>query len=234
MNETAQKTMSTVKVTNREKGMIVRPDIYREFVLWSAMPHVEKMKLGIETQTQFCEFHKIGINTPTAWKQRADFEERVDAILKMWALDKTPDVVHGIYRAAVKGNPMSQMLWLQYFKKFNPKKEDPKDLKKVEIGVNDIRFLIDSLPEPLKSKHHANIRELINDAQQLRHAGQLEDRLREKTAIEADILANTGEDARGLSSQRGDEVAARYTERVCTDLGGTASTYHHQSTARWW
>lgn len=226
-------------VVKREKiGIVKRVDVYNEFILWSAMPHMERIKLGIETQGQFCEYHKIGVNTPTSWKARPDFEARVDKILAMWAVDKTPDVVHGIYRAAVKGNPMSQMLWLQYFKRFSTKQADADEekRKKVDIGINHIIFIINGMPEPLRSEHHANIRKLIDDAQRLRHAGQFEDRLLEAQPDEPEsgLQGEADNDAQVVSSTGTHEVASRHTDRVCTDLGRTVSTYHHQSTSRRW
>lgn len=225
--------MSNLIVRKYEKTNLIKPDIYKEFILWTALPPIEKQKLGIETQTAFCEYYKVHINTTTKWKERPDFEKRVDAILKMWSTDKTPDVVYGIYRAAVKGNPMSQMLWLQYFKKFNPKKEEEDDRKKVEYGVNDIRFLISTLPEPLRTKHYGYLRELIEDAQQLRHAGRLEDITTTTVESQGAVSDETDNDAQDVSGKGADEVSCRHTERVCEDMGGKASPYNYQSAARW-
>ena len=50
--------------------------IYNEFILWTAMPHPEKVRLGIETQGQFSEQYKINEDTLTNWKKRPDFESR--------------------------------------------------------------------------------------------------------------------------------------------------------------
>ena len=156
-------------MTNSDKREVKRQDIYEEFVLWSAMPPTERLKLGIETQEQFVEFYKIGINTPTAWKRRRDFETRVTALRKEWAFDKTNEVIYGIYRSAVKGNPHSQKLWLQYFLNFSEKQEI-KQTNVVEVGVNDVRFIIDGLPEPARTKFRAQLRELIDYANAVKNA----------------------------------------------------------------
>ncbi len=166
--------MPNLTVTNNEKREVKRPDIYREFVLWTAMPYKEKIALGIETQSQFAEYYKVHLNTTTAWKQRPDFEDRVDAILKMWSIDKTPSVIHAIYSTAVKGNPTSQLLWLQYFKKFNPKKEETKSKGPV-LSIGDIRYAINLLPDHLKEKNYGYLREITEDIAKARNEGCISD-----------------------------------------------------------
>lgn len=212
-----------------------KPDVYREFILWTAMPPLEKQRLGLETQGAFCDEYKINRATAVRWKERPDFEERVDAILKMWSVDKTPDVIFGIYKAAVKGNPMSQLLWLQYFKKFNPKQE-VEHTHKVEVGVNDIRFIIEALPEPLKSEHYANLRKLLEDGQRLRFAGELENSTR---VIDVDgtpgpVSDEADHDAPDVPGERADAVATSHKASLCEDMVWPAFTRHHQSASRWW
>lgn len=167
--------MPNITVTNNEKRGANRPDIYREFILWTALPYKEKIALGIETQGQFAEYYKVHINTTTAWKQRPEFEARVDEILKIWSNERTPEVIHAIYRTAVKGNPMSQLLWLQYFKRFNPKKEEDTGKKGPVLSVGDIRYMIEILPDELKQKHYGYLRELTEDVSAFRNAGGVSD-----------------------------------------------------------
>ena len=220
--------------TKAEKTLFVkRTDVFNEFVLWSAMPYSERVKLGVETQSEFAEFYKVNKTTLSRWKQRPDFESHVDKILRIWAMEKTPDVIQGIYKAAVRGNPYSQTLWLQYFKGFNPKAKEEEGPKRVEYGVNDIRFLIEALPEPLRTKHHANLRELIEDGMRLRHAGQLENLERPADRPEDAVRGEADNDAQDVSSEGADEVACRHTPSVCANMERTASTYHHQGASRW-
>jgi hypothetical protein len=156
-------------VTNSDKRDPKRADIYEEFVLWSAMPPTERHLLGIETQQQFVEYHKIGINTPAAWKRRPDFGARVTELRREWAFDKSSDIIYGIYRAAIKGNAHSQKLWMQYFLGFSEKTET-KNSNVVEVGVNDVRFIIDGLPEPERTKFHGYIREIAEFATMAKNA----------------------------------------------------------------
>ena len=214
-----------------------RGDIYNEFVLWSAMPHAERVKLGIEWQYQFEEYYQIDGSTLTRWKSRPDFEGRVDKIIHVWSIDKTPEVVQGMYRAAVKGNPMSQLLWLQYFKKFNAKGNDEKggggDGRKVEVSPNDIRNLIDILPEPLKSEHYANLRKLLDDSSAIRDARVVEDanwttRPTESLQLEAD---NTPQD---IPREEADELPKSNKKCVRASVVGSPFENYYQSPSRRW
>lgn len=150
-------------MTNRDKNEPKRADIYEEFVLWSAMPPSERFKFGIETQEQFVEFYKIGINTPTAWKRRPEFEPRVTALRREWAFGRTGAVIEGIYRSALKGNPHSQKLWLQYFHNFSEKQEVTVTAQRM-ISIDDTLALIAALPKEKQEKHFAWIREFLHDA----------------------------------------------------------------------
>ena len=223
----AQELQKLTKKTLPNKG-----SVYLEFILWTAMPFKEKENLGIETQNDFAAEYKVDISTLSRWKTRADFEARVDAILKMWSTDKTPDVVHSIYRTAIKGNPLSQMLWLQYFKKFNPKKIEDEE-KKVELSAGDIRFAIEKLPEQLKEKHYGYLRELAEDINAIRNARDPEDNDWYERPPEA-VPDETDNDAQIVSNEdRPHAVAIRHTECVCEDLERFVSQSNHKSTERW-
>jgi hypothetical protein len=226
------------KRTNTENNLPIKADIYREFILWTAMPVSEKVKLGIETQGQFCEHFKIDKNTPKRWKERSDFEKRVDAILKMWSNDKTPDIIHSIYRTAVKGNPLSQKLWLQYFKKFTEKSEVTVT-QKVEFGVNDVRFIIEGLPEPLRSEHYANLRKLIDDAVMVRNARDSEG-LSWRDGPAPTISDDTDQTTQNIRGEGTYVVAESNQTSIRSDMGNQrhrathTSASDYQSTERRW
>lgn len=217
-----------------------RPSLYTEFILWSAMPETEQKHLGLENQKQFAIYHKISEQTLSAWKQRPDFEDRVDAILKVWAVGKTPTVVRGIYVAAVKGNPMSQLLWLQYFKKFNPKNDTNEATKVGGAGVGDLKHLIDQLPEQMKQKHYEHLRELLGDIEAFRNARSTEEDHWDERPAQT-IPDETDNDAQSLPiEERANEVAKSNKVSLRTDMGddsnGTtcASENNNKSASRWW
>ena len=206
-------------------------DKYQEFILWFAMPTPERMQLGIETQKEWAEFYHVAESTLVRWKDRPDFEVRVDHIQSKWGVEKTADVIQGIYRSAVKGNPMSQLLWLQYFKKFSPKTTVETTVKH-EITVNDIRFLINGLPEDLRKKHNANLRTLLDDVQSVRDSGLLEDG-GGGHGSEGDVSDTTDTDAQDVQREATDDVPGSDQEGVRTDMVRGLQSYHHQSAA-WW
>lgn len=153
---------------------------YEEFLVWFAMPSPERRKLGakmdlvLDTQTQWGEFYNVSDSAISRWKRRADFRPRVDALRREWGYGRTSDVIAAIFKSAIKGNPQSQKIWMQYFTDFTERKEEV-NRAVVEIGVNDIRFLIEALPEPLKSEHYANLQKLLDDAAAVADSGRPQD-----------------------------------------------------------
>jgi len=156
--------MSKPTVTKSDKRDPRRVDVYEEFVLWSAMPPSERSRCGIKTQEQFVKLYKIGINTPTAWKKRPEYEMRVTALRQEWAFSRTGEVIESIYRSALKGNPQSQKLWLQGFTEFSEKHEVKKPEERASASVDDLLTLIEFLPEEKKKKYYDWITELLVEA----------------------------------------------------------------------
>lgn len=206
--------------------------IYDEFILWFAMPTPEKEKMGIENQTEFAREWEISDRTCSRWKERDDFESRVRQLRKKWAFDKTGDVIYGIYRSSVKGNDKSQKLWMQIFEGFTEKQEVTHTLQ-VEVSVKDIRFLIEGLPEPLRTKHYDNLTELLIDADKARRTGEFEDDSTDR-GLEAEIQDETIIDAPDLSNLRANEIPGSYRERLCQDLEWQVSPHNHKSASRGW
>jgi hypothetical protein len=248
MKSNPQQQPQTALARTKTEYPVKRFGAYEEFILWTAMPDEERDKLGIETQGEFCEKYHIDKNTPTRWKARADFISQVTELRRQWAFDRTGNVIKGIYLSALKGNPFSQKLWLQYFLGFKEQSEVAVT-DKVEIGVNDIRFLIEALPEPLKSKHYANLRQLLDDAADFADARNID-----PAAIDDETEGDGGggserpaEAVRGdanpnaphISVRRTDGVAASHQASIRADMGADPdraarpSARHNESAARW-
>lgn len=209
-------------------------DKYQEFILWFAMPTVERMKLGIDTQKAFAEYYMVNETTLGRWKDRPDFLPRVDAIQMKWGQEKTSDVIQAVYKSAIKGNPMSQLLWLQYFKGFSAKKkeEEAQEVKK-EFGVGDIRFLIEQLPDDLKQKHYGYLRELLDDASAHRNTDGAQDS-GWTTRPTLAISDETDNNAQVVSDGAANALAESNSAGLRCYMVREASAYNHQSSARWW
>lgn len=232
-------TKETVK--NLDNTRYNKDNVYREFVYWFAMPNAERIKLGIETQADFSQVNKVHVNTLSVWKKRPDFMKRVDEIHHEWGQEMTGGVIQGMYKAAVKGNPMSQLLWLQYFKNFNPKRDEyAQNNGKLEVTTNDIRFLIEGLPLELKQKHYGYLRELLDDAARVANAidsGEIPDGIRniEESAraerLEEAVQGETDNAPRDVPVERTNAIPRRHSESVCDDMERQVSAHNYQSAA---
>lgn len=215
---------------------------YNLFVRWIATPTVLR---DPPTQAEFSAKFGIGHDALANWKKQSNFWKEVKALTDEWGKERTPDVVAGIYRSAVKGNPHSQKLWLQAFAGFNEHQQD-QDAQKVEVSPNDIRFLIDALPEPLRSKHYANFRELLDDASVVATNDQF---IVEGEIVQDDGHAKAGSDTsrptpaipreadhptQDVSNAKANRMAGRDPFCLCENMVRKAQPHNHQSAARWW
>lgn len=222
---------------------IRKPSTYDEFIYWLAMPTPAKMKMGIETQTQFAEFFKVSERTLLRWKESEQFRAQVRALRDKWAFEKTQGVIEGIYKAAVKGNDKSQKLWMQLFEGFTEKTE-VEQTQKVEISVNDIRFLIEALPVQMQEKYYGFLQQLLDDSAAIARAidgGDIPESVRiaeakyaDAQAAERNVPGDADTDAQHVPVERTAAMAESYPQCVCEDVVRQVSPHNHQSAARWW
>lgn len=146
--------------------------IYNEFLLWSALPKEVRFRSGIEDQNQFAEHHGVSKDTLSLWKKRPEFMTEIRTVRDKWALERTSDIIDVIYQSAAKGNAAAQKLWLKYFEPLKPKEEKIPD--KPLMHPDDLRVMIESLPEALQDKYTMVIRELMDDCFAMRD-GRMDD-----------------------------------------------------------
>lgn len=231
MNQAEDKTIvpsQNVSSLAREAGG--QYATYDEFILWFALPAHEKIKMGIETHEAFADYHGLNRRTITRWKARSDFYPKLKALRDGWARDRTSDVIAAMYKTAMKGNPLAQVTWMKVFEGFTEKTETTMT-QKVEIGVGDIRFLIEQLPEPLKSKHYANLRELLDDATAFESARNAEDS-NWTTLPEDGVSREADPDAQDIPDADAHEVAAQDKTGIRVPVGREVHTRDHQSSSR--
>lgn len=217
----------------RNRRDLFHPGTFEEFVLWFALPRFEKLKMGLEWQEDFARHHSISDKALSRWKKRPEFYPKVEELRRAWTKNRTSDVMESIYRAALKGNPLSQKLWYQIFEGWSEKTE-VLHTKKIELNVNDIRFIIEQFPEQQKEKYYGYIREIIDAAESLRNAGQLENRDISYEESEVTVLDPTDHDAQDIPGTRTDGLAESDQISVRPYLVRKTSASDNQGTARWW
>lgn len=223
----------------RKGQTVLKNAAYEEFILWSAMPAHEQKLFGIETQKEFAERYKCGERSLTRWRSLPEFQARVRDIREKWAFGRTSNVINAIYTAAIKGNPLSQSLWMQVFEGYNPKgNKDAKETeKKVEFSINDMRFLIEQLPEQLKQKHYGYLAELLDDVDAIKHARDVEIEIEERDSTdgrsEEGVCDYTYTDAQTVPDKETDAVSSGNKGGVRENLVWKIPTHHHQSAERW-
>lgn len=224
-----------VNTPTRARGL-KNKSLFEEFILWYALPRIEKINIGLETQKQFAEHNKVSERTLCLWTDRPEFIPAVKALWKKWGRGRTPTIVEAIYTSATSGGkeaPQAQKLWMQVIEDFTEKTENT-EVKKVELGIGDIRFMIEQLPEELKQKHYGYLRELTEDIVAHRNARDSESNdwdARPENAIQDEA----DNDAQNISyTQQPNAVAKSYKASIRTDMVWDVSESDHQSAARWW
>ncbi len=114
---------SKSKKPNRTKPNKPKPykeSDFKEFVRYSAFPQVlREDEYGYYTDDAFARAHKMSRTTLFEWKKSDRFWDEIKETLKEWGRTKTPDVIMGLYRQAVRGGKAAEAkLWLQYFEDF--------------------------------------------------------------------------------------------------------------------
>lgn len=171
----------TVQPAGRFERRLAQPNAfsesqaYEQYIHWSAMTAEERAWYGVETSEQFCKANGVpNVGMLAIWSRRQDFELRVAALREEWVFKKTSDILGDIYAAARRGEPQSQRLWIKYVQDMT-KKRDAGNPDRVVTSPEDIRFLIEALPEPLKSKHYDSLRDIIADANAISRAETLKE-----------------------------------------------------------
>ena len=110
-------------------------------------------------------------------------------------------------------------------------------VQKVEIGENDIRFIINGLPEPYKTRFNGYITEIIVTANAVRRARTIDDERWDEPRSEEILLDGPDSDAHDVPVKRGNAVASGHQESVFGYLGPRqagqkiTSKGNHQSSA---
>ena len=154
-----------------KRGGIQKPyknDVYTRFIAWQALTSQERTLEGLPTGRKFAEHYGINENTLTLWKRRADFNElkREAQILKL--SDETSDVLDGLKKRCIRyGMAYDVELFLLYVEKWD-RKHVLEILGEIKLGDNDVRTLVNFLPEEKQKKFYDLLTELLAEAEYAR------------------------------------------------------------------
>ena len=173
--------------------MLSDAEAYEQFILWSALTPEERSWRGIQTREQFCKTYGVpSIRLLDAWAQRADFEPRVTALREDCVILKTGDLLGEIYSAARSGEIKSQRLWLDYARRIKEKR-DATGPKPSRLSSDDVRNVIDMLPEGLRERNYWRLQIIIDDVARYqqeqerkeRKAAEIEQKAKEDAILES-------------------------------------------------
>ena len=107
----AKQTPNNSKKRKDLKGL-KHPAEYQEFIIWMALP--EPLR-NPKTQRELAKNFGVGEDTLSEWKRRDGFWDEATKRRKEWGRERTPNVILGLYRKAVRdGNAAEVKLWLEY------------------------------------------------------------------------------------------------------------------------
>ena len=116
----AEETQNNPKKDEAMDGLR-HPAEFNEFVEWISLPEAFRMP---KTQGELAVKFGVGEDTLSNWKKRVGFWDLVKEKRRHWGKERTPNVVMGLYRKAVRdGNAAEAKLWLQYFEDWTERKE---------------------------------------------------------------------------------------------------------------
>lgn len=85
---------------------------YLQFIKWVALPEPLREP---RTQKELAVVLRVDESSLSDWKKRDGFWDEVKKELRTWSKEKTPNVIMGLYRKAVRdGTAQEAKLWLQY------------------------------------------------------------------------------------------------------------------------
>lgn len=161
-----------IKATKtKNRGGVLKPrkkDVFDIFVDWIALPTTERAEMGIETQTDFAKKYGIHNVTLTTWKKREDFKKAKQEAQVSRLENCTADVLEGLKDRCVKyGMAYDVELFLLYVEKWD-RKHVLEILGEIKLGDNDIRTIVDLLPENKQKAFYETITDLIAEAESTR------------------------------------------------------------------
>jgi len=127
---------------------------YDQFVLWVATPEPLREP---HTQSKLAEKFGVGDDTLSEWKQREGFWDDVRREIHSWGKNRTPNVVHALYKKAISGKAAEVKLWLQYIDGFSEKSVTQFEPPRLRKDIDEIISLVYGRAAKKKNNTDSNI-----------------------------------------------------------------------------
>lgn len=141
-----------------------KQDVFARFINWQTLTTKERKKAGIITAGDFAKKYGIHEATLSKWKNRPDYHDtkRQAQIHKL--SDSTADVLDGLKTRCIKyGMANDVELFLLYVEKWD-RKHVLEILGEIKLGKDDIRSIVDVLPEDRRKQFYVTLSDLIAEA----------------------------------------------------------------------
>jgi DNA primase catalytic subunit len=110
-------------------------------------PNEIESYLMVKSRIELAKYFKVGRKQLYRWVEKEGFRQRVWELEKEWGSERTPNVLLGLYRAAVReGDAARVKLWLEYFREWQEKQE-------VRMESNDIKTLTEEIKKLAEKKY---------------------------------------------------------------------------------
>lgn len=151
---------------------LYKGNIFERFVEWIALPTADRQRIGIPTQKDFAKKYNVHQTTLTGWKRNDNFGSLKQEAQILRLQNDTADVLEGLKNRCVKyGMAYDVELFLLYVEKWD-RKHVLEILGEIKLGDNDIRTLVDLLPEEKQKVFYDTLTNLIAEAESARTIGR--------------------------------------------------------------
>lgn len=143
--------------------------VYLEFCEWWAAPiGTRKMEFdGIMTQKEWANKYGVAEQTLVEWKKRPEFYRLANEARFRHMQDRSPEIFEGLIIGAKKGYAENVELYLNYFEGWS-KKQVIEQRQKVDLHMDDIRNIIQVLPQDDQQNFYETIGKLLHKAKRIR------------------------------------------------------------------
>lgn len=138
--------------TDSDKSGKIKETERQIFMRFIALPRLLRIQeFGYKTLKDFAKKNKVSPDTLTDWQKEDGFWDEVRKLWKEWGRGRTPDVILGLYRKAVKdGNASEALAWFKLIEDWQEKQTidiKSEDLKKMR---QDMRKIAESIKDQKK------------------------------------------------------------------------------------